>query len=183
MSHKKGETGHGLSTNFQQTYEQCITNILARLFPLAKAFSISRAFDVHQSSRSFLRLFTIWRLGDSRAPSNPLPAGMGVLAPIMDNDLDDIQWSCGRIGEVGQAALNAARIAPFTFCHASSTCSLPPQYCFTVEKEMKLVTRHVSKAGIRFRIDLSRRTSVGRNSTRIILYHSQSGAATVGSPS
>ncbi|KER29355.1 hypothetical protein T265_13388, partial [Opisthorchis viverrini] len=77
-----------------------------------------------RSSRSFLRLFTIWHLRDLRAPSYSLSAGMAFLASIMGNDLDDIQWSCGRIGEIGQTALNAASIAPFTFCHASSTCSL-----------------------------------------------------------
>ncbi|KER27558.1 hypothetical protein T265_05446 [Opisthorchis viverrini] len=55
------------------------------------------------------------------------------LASVMDSDLDDIQWSCGRIGEVGQIAMNAANIAASIFCHASSTCSLPPKYWFAVE--------------------------------------------------
>ncbi|KAG5445170.1 hypothetical protein CSKR_103342 [Clonorchis sinensis] len=44
----------------------------ARLFPVANAFFISRLFDVHQSSRSFLRLFTVWCLRDLRVPSYSL---------------------------------------------------------------------------------------------------------------
>ncbi|KAG5447746.1 hypothetical protein CSKR_106781 [Clonorchis sinensis] len=90
----------------------------ARLLPVAKIFSIPRAFDAHQSSRFFLRLSPIWRLRDLLAPLHSLRAGLDFLVSIKTTDLDDIQWSCGRIGEVGQTALNTA---PFTFCHASST--------------------------------------------------------------
>ncbi|GAA56199.1 hypothetical protein CLF_110260 [Clonorchis sinensis] len=42
----------------------------------------------------------IWRTRDLRAPSYLWPAGIDFLAPIMDKDLDDIQWSSGGIGEV-----------------------------------------------------------------------------------
>ncbi|KAG5448981.1 Arginine/serine-rich coiled-coil protein 2 [Clonorchis sinensis] len=78
-----------------------------------------------ESSRSFIRLFSIWRLRELRAPSYALPASMDFRASIMDSDLADIQWFCGRIGEVGQTALNAANMASVTFCHASSTFALP----------------------------------------------------------
>ncbi|GAA50727.1 hypothetical protein CLF_104960 [Clonorchis sinensis] len=45
---------------------------------------------------------------------------MDFRASIMDRDLADIQWFCGRIGEVGQTELNAANMASFTFCRALS---------------------------------------------------------------
>ncbi|KAG5454721.1 hypothetical protein CSKR_104907 [Clonorchis sinensis] len=98
-----------------------VESFLARLSSVAKSFSISRAFDSHQSSRSVLGLFTIWCLRDMRVPSYSFPAGIAFLASVRSSDLDNIQWSCGRIGEVRQTALNAASIAPFTFFHSSST--------------------------------------------------------------
>ncbi|KAG5443368.1 hypothetical protein CSKR_108150 [Clonorchis sinensis] len=79
----------------------------------------------------FLRLSAIWRLMDLRAPSYSLFAGMDFPASIMDSNLNDVQWSGVR--KVEQTAMNTASIAPFTFYHASSTCSLPVQYWFTAE--------------------------------------------------
>ncbi|KAG5454176.1 hypothetical protein CSKR_111164 [Clonorchis sinensis] len=102
-----------------------ISGYRARLFPVAKAFSISRVFDVHQSSRSTLRLFTIWRLMDLGAPSYSLPAGTEFL------------WSFDCMGEVGQIALNAANITSSTFCHAASTCSLPVQWIGMLLAELR----------------------------------------------
>ncbi|GAA48576.1 RNA-binding protein 27, partial [Clonorchis sinensis] len=62
-------------------------------------------------------------LRDLRGPSYPLPSGIDFLASIMDSDLDYIQWSFGRIGEVGQTTLKTANIAPFTFCHPGFSAS------------------------------------------------------------
>ncbi|GAA51874.1 hypothetical protein CLF_106941, partial [Clonorchis sinensis] len=73
-----------------------------RLLSEAKALPIFRAFDVHQSSRFFLELFTIWRLRSLCVPSYALPTGVNFLASVMENDLDDIQWSSRRRKEIAE---------------------------------------------------------------------------------
>ncbi|KAG5442382.1 hypothetical protein CSKR_103626 [Clonorchis sinensis] len=60
----------------------------ARLFPVPRAFSISRAFDGHQSYWAFLQHFTTWRLRDLRAPL--LLVVVDFLSSVIDSDLDDI---------------------------------------------------------------------------------------------
>ncbi|GAA50100.1 hydroxysteroid dehydrogenase-like protein 2 [Clonorchis sinensis] len=58
----------------------------------------------------------------------PVACWYEFLTLFMNTNFGEIQQSSGRTGDVGQTALIADSMAGFTFCHASSTCSLLVQY-------------------------------------------------------